>query len=50
MSHGQMFGLAFALFVVPIAFVFCWKFDELVMGMDPDAVPQGTLIYFYAER
>ena len=48
MNQG-MIGAAIALFVVPIGFVVCWNFDQLVLGVDPDAKSEGTLIYFYSD-
>lgn len=46
--NQNMILAAIALFVIPVGFVVCWNFDELVMGVDPNAKPEGTLIYFYA--
>ena len=48
MNQNMIIG-AIALFVIPIGFVFCWNFDQLVMGVNPDAKPQGTLLYFYTD-
>ncbi len=48
MNQNMLFG-AIALFLIPVGLVVCYHFDELVMGIDPDARPEGTLIYFYSD-
>lgn len=49
MNQG-MIAAMIAMFVVPVGLVVCWNFDQLVMGSDPNAKPEGTLIYFYSDR
>lgn len=49
MNQGYI-AAAIAAFVLPIAFVVAWNFDQLVMGQDPNARPEGTLIYFYSDH
>ena len=49
MNQG-MIAAAIALFVVPIGLVVCWNFDQLVLGVDPDATPEGTLYYIYSDN
>lgn len=48
MNQGTI-AAAIALFVVPVGLAVCWNFDELVLGVDPEARPQGTLIYLYSD-
>jgi len=48
MNQG-MIAAAVAMFVLPIAFVVCLNFDDIVGAADAGAKPQGTLIYFYSE-
>ncbi len=49
MNPGYI-AAALVAFVLPIAFVVAWNFDEIVGGHDPTARPEGTLIYFYSDH
>ena len=48
MNQNMVLG-AIALFLIPVGLVVCYNFDALVLGVDPDARPQGTLLYFYSD-
>lgn len=48
MNNSMVVMIVVAVFVAPVAFVLAMNFDQIVGEPDPNAKPQGTLLYFYA--
>ena len=48
MNNNIVVMIVIAAFIAPVAFVLATNFDQIVGDPDPNAKPQGTLLYFYA--